>query len=487
MAKWNFKALYDAAKLNNFDELEMILRTQEIDVDARDENQRTALHFAAERNKENSHYESIELLLKMGADVNAQDDNEDTPLNLATGSSGTKTLELLIRNGADLKLKDNDGRNPLFNAIIGVNFKSVKLLLDYGVSVDDQDNENYTPLAIASKTNQNESHLKICEKLLKKGADVLCQDINNRTPLHHLVERANVKMVRLFLKFKADVNAKDDFFENPLYRTLKGDNVEVFKLLLDSGSDVETINKDNLTLLHTGCKSGCSLEIIESLLKKGLDTNALDKYGRTPLMVFVSTLQKNQNILYILLEFTDVNILDSKGNNIVLFHCSQQTWKMVLKHLAKMKALNIYLDPSILENISKNESGRIYFDNCIEELTEAKSTRLRGCWITFFNLLVGSEKELKNYAGNREVFRELGQGDGFYDRFTIYGSFMLTNVRKGAETRRLFDAASVQINEVFPIFKNNHLILKDILDTLLPIGYDLFLNNGNPHQRSHNN
>ena len=77
----------------------------------------TPLHCAARE----SHNEIAELLIAKGADVNAKDRQGMTPLHFAAIKRHNKEIkeivELLIAKGADVNAKTDDGGTPLNAAI----------------------------------------------------------------------------------------------------------------------------------------------------------------------------------------------------------------------------------------------------------------------------------------------------------------------------------------------------------------------------------
>ena len=63
-----------------------------------------------------------------------------------------------------------------------------------------------------------------------------------------------------------------------------GDETEVHRLLQDPNINVEFVNDEGATALHTACKKG-NVGIVRLLLEYNADVNSRDKEGRTPLMV----------------------------------------------------------------------------------------------------------------------------------------------------------------------------------------------------------
>lgn len=110
------------------------LITQGADINARDEYERTPLHYHAQVNN----VEKVALLLERGADIEAQDKYKNTPLHFA--EYNVEVAQLLIEKGADIKAKNNMGHNVmerllsrLRNAYIEKAVKTAELYLKAGL------------------------------------------------------------------------------------------------------------------------------------------------------------------------------------------------------------------------------------------------------------------------------------------------------------------------------------------------------------------
>lgn len=95
--------------------------TDELEVEARDGDGWTPLHWAACRTREGgpgdwpfSDTSEVKLLLAFGADPNARDKVGVTPLHVAADEGEIRVLKLLLAAGADVMVReDEDGRTPL--------------------------------------------------------------------------------------------------------------------------------------------------------------------------------------------------------------------------------------------------------------------------------------------------------------------------------------------------------------------------------------
>jgi cytohesin len=153
----------------------------------------TPLHHASWE----GHVESVQLLLKQGADVHARDRYQSTAVHYATRlgalsrdgsfnapSTGTKLIELLADAGADLDARDQSG--------------STALHLVVNLSVwDCRDAPDGETMFFEEETQMAAA---IARALLSKGASIDLQDADGNTPLHLAASAGNLKLVQLLVQ-----------------------------------------------------------------------------------------------------------------------------------------------------------------------------------------------------------------------------------------------------------------------------------------------
>jgi len=107
--------------------VDQLLRRPEIDVNAADEIQNTALHVAAERNRTRI----VELLLRHPeTQVNLKNYMGWTPLSKAAFAGHIQVVRLLLRRrDVEVNFVDQDRQTPLFHAVSTGNVEMVRLLL----------------------------------------------------------------------------------------------------------------------------------------------------------------------------------------------------------------------------------------------------------------------------------------------------------------------------------------------------------------------
>ncbi|MFC1765249.1 ankyrin repeat domain-containing protein [Planctomycetota bacterium] len=158
---------------------------KEADVNAKDENGRTPLHFAVESAKN----VIIEVLLDKGANINAKDKDGRTPLHLAAESADEDMIELLLDKGANINVKDDkSGFTALHHAVRLGKKNVVELLIAKGADINARDKQGHTPLYIAA----NHDH-KIAEFLLSKGADSSIRIESGQTLLQLVQKRKQIE------------------------------------------------------------------------------------------------------------------------------------------------------------------------------------------------------------------------------------------------------------------------------------------------------
>jgi ankyrin repeat protein len=201
--------------------------------------------------------------------------------------------------------------------------ESAKLLLDAGADINQTTEYGWTPLLTAT----NNRHYVLAKYLVGRGADVNKANKGNWTPLYLATDNRNIEggdypvpkpdmdhleFIKTLLAAGADPNApaKDNtltrtiftmqwFFEDgctPFVRAAQSSDTELMQLLLDWGADPFIPTAFGDTALTAAGGIGWvegvtyerspkeNLEAVKMLVYLGLDVNAANHDGRTPLM-----------------------------------------------------------------------------------------------------------------------------------------------------------------------------------------------------------
>lgn len=148
---YTFEDLYEAAEMDDFDEVKRILQKQPALIHGKDEYEFSVLHAAVMTENE----ELIEFLLGQGADVRASNDEGITPLHIVLYP---QIAALLIRHGADVNAAADDGSTPLHTQVADgeERLDVIEVLLEHGADKARRDKRGLTPLAIARGREEEE-------------------------------------------------------------------------------------------------------------------------------------------------------------------------------------------------------------------------------------------------------------------------------------------------------------------------------------------
>lgn len=126
------------------------------------------------------------------------------------------------------------------------------------------------------------------------------------------IKERNIEKVKDAIKNGANPNEKGDLTYHPLiWATMNGDT-EIVKFLIESGADINIkTEKTNFTLLHIAGIYGRK-DICIILIKKGLDVNAKDFKGMTPLIA-ASYFGHYEVAKLLIKNGADIGIKDSNG------------------------------------------------------------------------------------------------------------------------------------------------------------------------------
>ena len=297
------------------------------DIDLHNETGDTPLHIAVKK----GHIRLVRFLIDQGAAVEAKNNDQKTPLDIALlKPPRMKIVELLVEKGSaistihaaafvghvekirsfmeggtDIDTKGEDGQTPLFKAVYGGHVDAVRFLLDNGANVNEKDKEGNTSLHYAVWFHRNE----IAKLLIDRGADFQAICGFGFTLLHWAAMVSNEELTELLLAKGADVDARAENEKSltPLDFAIDRGSPAIGRLLIERGAAVSSIHAAALvgdlakvksflengagvgekfygvTALHTASAGG-NKEVVELLLAKGADINALQRgHGYTPL------------------------------------------------------------------------------------------------------------------------------------------------------------------------------------------------------------
>lgn len=165
-----FSPLTIAAKNGHLAVVKVLLSSG-IDIESRDDRDRTALYAAAVKNKPNV----VRFLCESNAKVNIQATNNWTPLTAAAFLGYSEVVKSLLKYGKGIDLEMRDMKNqctPLFYAAHENKAEVVRILCEAGANVNAENGNdsllNKTPLDVA-KYNKHTKVVKILEEYLSKG------------------------------------------------------------------------------------------------------------------------------------------------------------------------------------------------------------------------------------------------------------------------------------------------------------------------------
>lgn len=122
-------------------------------------------------------------------------------------------------------------------------------------------------------------------------------------------QKGNVKKISALIAEGADVKSFDrgDGY-TPLFNALVEGHREAWRHLLSAGADVNAKSRDSRTAMHFAALAA-DVEALETFVNHGLQVNAKDWQGKTPLMLATSV----EAVEWLLQHGADPNATDTDG------------------------------------------------------------------------------------------------------------------------------------------------------------------------------
>lgn len=248
------------------------LLQQKADVNARQLDGTTALHWAAQFGD----LDAADLLIGAGANVSAVNRTGVTPLQLAAIDGNAAMLERLIKAGADPNAPlTPEGDTVLMMAARNGRPAAIKTLLDNGAQINARETWGGTTALMWAVS---EGHFAAAKMLVELGADVNLKS--------YYVPAANGRG----FEGRRPVNAGpeqtvQDYaggWMTALMMAARQGDMEAVRFLVEAGTDVNTVSGDGKNALGLAIFNG-HYEIASFLIDKKSDVNRADAQRFTPL------------------------------------------------------------------------------------------------------------------------------------------------------------------------------------------------------------
>ena len=287
------------SKSGNVKLVKRILQNKnKVDIDHKNEEEKTALHLASE----NGHAEIVAELLAHGANVSLYNCcngptkcdklncKTENALQMATKMGHTKVVkEILKHNSVDIDAKDGLANwTSLQQACVDGQIEIVALLLAHGANGNilfedfQYDDGLYDPdtsiLHGASRAGDGE----IVKELLKYNVDIDFRNKDGETALHIASEKGHLEIVASLLDYGANIGlfTKHEHIidEKAMHMASRRGHLETVRELLKHDKDIDFKNESGESSLHVAVRFG-HIAIVQELINHGakIDLHIGDK------------------------------------------------------------------------------------------------------------------------------------------------------------------------------------------------------------------
>ncbi|XP_058797632.1 serine/threonine-protein phosphatase 6 regulatory ankyrin repeat subunit C-like isoform X2 [Phymastichus coffea] len=463
-----------------------LLIPKNYDLNTEDYDGYTLLHHAVE----NGAISVVSKLIQLGANVNCRTKRKRlTPLHLVPtekfyrpyknahsfGNFYSNDIELLLAAGADINAEAADGVTPLLRIVVYGDVKDVRYMINRGANFLHPDQVfGFTPFHLASHDS-----MKLQLMLERISSDVHQPTNRGITPLHVASILGNVDAVDLLIRHGADVNCCTEKYKlTPLHLAVMNDS-EIPKLesLVGVIGRRQAETSSLYELWNSLTFNRDRADLIELLVNRGANENAVDVFGRTPL--FLASRCPTNCALSILLKLgADLNVEDHKGRlplHNVIRNKNAKGFKHLLKYGANINDPDVYhnvvnahgeikhialkfaiklqaADLPIAKDYEVHLNKQIYryhFSKCLDEVEELKIYKINDV-LSVYDLLHASLKSQFIFTKRKRI------PDDFSVKFPMYCGIIRTIYNESKKK------LSLMVRAKFAWYQTTQLYLPDL-------------------------
>jgi ankyrin repeat protein len=233
-----------ACERGDLQKVRQVLEADSTLVNAKDANQKSALHIAAEKN----FAELTELLISAGADIHAEVSWGMTPLQWAANMGSREAAEVLLKHSAAPQLNMWCAAGLGMLDVVQSFWDTPNSLKPNAGQTRSRDlgngkwGKSPAPEAYAELVSEafyiasRNGHVEVARFLRDKGADINCRGFFGAPGLHWAAINGHKAMVEYLIAEGADLKLRDQHFNStPLSWAFEGKQQEIAELLQAQG------------------------------------------------------------------------------------------------------------------------------------------------------------------------------------------------------------------------------------------------------------
>lgn len=304
--------LHHAVQAGDLSLVETLI-SEGVNLSGRDNDGRTALHYASMQDSQDLGI--LTLLLDAGgrATTNLGDNNGQTALHYAAERDLADHIRVLLDHGADILINDIYGFSPFLWAVVSGTQLAVDVLLEKGASINSTSSDGKSALAWAASLGRYPVVTSlIVERYMDNTGNV---SFLNNTLILSLKEAAssgNLDIVQLLMNASGDLNYRDQDGWSAIHWAAEEGHLETVRLLLDKGAKANAVSSYGTSPLHCAANGG-HISIVSLLLGNEADPMKSTCHGWTAL--HHAAFMGHSDVVKLLLEDDRVRYSPSQQDN----------------------------------------------------------------------------------------------------------------------------------------------------------------------------